>query len=98
MIGARHTGGSITSNGGDSSPSGWVMVRRRPLQPRGLDRWTVPDKCGFHEESLSIITTDLPSKKSFARSGTLLSDEKTQRLIDSTAVPAQNWRSSRLTA
>src|SRR3954451_1318066 len=32
MIGAPHAGGSITSNGGDSSPSGSVIVRRRPFE------------------------------------------------------------------
>jgi hypothetical protein len=68
------------------------------LQPRGLDGWIVPDKSGFHDDLLSGVTTDLPSKKSFARSGTLLSDEKTQRLIDSAAVPAQNGHSFQLTA
>jgi hypothetical protein len=61
------------------------------LQPRGLDGWIVPDKSGFHEDILSDVTTDLPSKKSFVRSGTLLADQETQRFIDSAAVPAQNW-------
>jgi hypothetical protein len=63
------------------------------LQPRGLDGWIVPDKSGFHEDSLSGVTTDLPSKKSFERTGTPLGIMKMRRLIDSAAVPAQNgWR------
>jgi hypothetical protein len=37
------------------------------LQPRGLDGWIVPDKSGFHEGSLSGVTADLPSEKSFER-------------------------------
>jgi len=61
-------------------------------------RWIVPDKSGFHEDLLSGVTTDLPSKKSFARPGTLFADEKTQRFIDSTAVPAQNGRCFHLAA
>jgi hypothetical protein len=47
---------------------------------------------------LSVITTNLPSKKSFARSGTLLPDEKTRRFIDSAPVPAQNWWRLQVTA
>jgi hypothetical protein len=47
---------------------------------------------GLEEGSLSVIATDLPSKKSFARIGTLPGMMKTRRSIDSTAVPAQNCR------
>src|SRR3954451_4306964 len=35
MIGAPHAGGSITSNGGDSSPSGSVIVGRCPFEAAG---------------------------------------------------------------
>jgi hypothetical protein len=34
MIGARQCAGSTISNGGDSSPSNWVIVGRRPLNVR----------------------------------------------------------------
>jgi hypothetical protein len=34
MIGARQLAGSTISNGGDSSPSNWVIVGRRPLNVR----------------------------------------------------------------
>jgi hypothetical protein len=68
------------------------------LQPRGLDWRILPDKRRFYEGSLSVITTNLPSKKSFARSGTLLGTMKTRWLIDSTAVPAQNGRRLQTTA
>jgi hypothetical protein len=34
MIGARQVAGSTISNGGDSSPSNWVIVGRRPLNVR----------------------------------------------------------------
>jgi hypothetical protein len=33
MIGARQAAGSTISNGGDSSPSNWVIVGRRPWNP-----------------------------------------------------------------
>jgi hypothetical protein len=35
--------------------------------PRGLKLTILPEKRGFYEGSLSVITTDLPSKKSFGR-------------------------------
>jgi hypothetical protein len=92
MIGARHMGGSITSNGGDSSPFGSVIVGRRPFEAACSGAGILPDNCGFHEGSLSGVTTNLPSKKSFDRTGTPLGIMKMRRLIDSTAVPAQNWR------
>src|ERR1044072_8983758 len=81
------------------SPRTEATVHRRagslsgaaPLQPPGIKRRILPDKGGFCQDSLSVITAVLPSKKSFARSGTLLADEKTRRVIDSTPVPAQHW-------
>jgi hypothetical protein len=34
MMGARHTAGSTISNGGDNSPSNWVILGRRPWKLR----------------------------------------------------------------
>jgi hypothetical protein len=69
-----------------------------PLQPRGPEQDSARQSCGFHEASLSGFAADLPSKKSFRPTGTLLEITKMRRLIDSTAVPAQNWRRFRFTA
>jgi hypothetical protein len=60
-----------------------------PLQPRGPEQDSARQSCGFHEVSLSGFAADLPSKKSFRPTGTLLEIMKMRRLIDSTAVPAQ---------
>src|SRR3954471_2188693 len=89
MIGARHAGGSMTSNGGDSSPCGSVIVGRRPFAAAWSGAGFCQTKCGFHVGSLSGFATNLPSKKSFSPTGTLLEIIKMRRLIDSTAVPAQ---------
>jgi hypothetical protein len=62
------------------------------LKPRSLERRILPDKGGFCQDSLSVITTNLPSKKEFPTIGTLLRLMKTRRFIDSTVVPAQDWR------
>jgi hypothetical protein len=39
MIGARQVAGSTISNGGDSSPSNWVIVGRRPSGPHFLGQF-----------------------------------------------------------
>jgi hypothetical protein len=52
----------------------------------------LPDKGGFCQDSLSVITTVLPSKKEFCAIWNASCDEKTRRFIDSAAVPAQDWR------
>jgi hypothetical protein len=45
------------------------------LKPRGPEQ-DLPDKYGFHEGSLSVIATILPSKKSFRPTGTLLENHE----------------------
>jgi hypothetical protein len=89
MIGARHAGGSMTSNGGDSSRCGSVIVGRRPFAAAWSGAGFCQTKCGFHEGSLSDFATNLPSKKSFRPTGTLFEIIKMRRLIDSTLLPAQ---------
>jgi hypothetical protein len=79
MIGARQLAGSTISNGGDSSPSNWVIVGRRPLDPRFLnqiDFAILPEKRRFYEGALSIITTILPSEKTRKPAGTYLNTPK----------------------
>src|SRR5450755_4876341 len=63
MIGARHAAGSTISNGGDSSPSNWVIVGRRPWKPLALAQSILPEKRRFYEQALSVIATVLPSEK-----------------------------------
>jgi hypothetical protein len=46
------------------------------LQPHGLDLTILPEKRGFYENSLSGVTTNLPSKKTFEHAGTLLTTAK----------------------
>src|SRR5688572_4564948 len=76
MIGARHCAGSTISNGGDSSPTGWFIVGRRPWIPLILAALILPERRSFYEDSLSVITAVLPSEKRFARPGTGLTDTK----------------------
>jgi hypothetical protein len=64
MIGARQLAGSTISNGGDSSPSCWVIVGRRPWNPL-LWQLILPEKRSFYERAFSVITTILPSEKLF---------------------------------
>ena len=66
MIGARQCAGSTISNGGDNSPSNWVIVGRRPLTSAILpDMAHFCQKIGmFYEAALSVITAILPSEKS----------------------------------
>src|SRR5882757_6846682 len=93
MIGARHAGGSTTSKGGDSSPSNWVIVGRRPLKAAVFS--ILPEKRGFYENSLSVITTILPrgnKRKKFYAVWNASRSGKTRGFIDSMAVPAQNER------
>src|ERR1700682_1285739 len=47
MIGARHSAGSTISNGGDSSPSNWVIVGRRPWDPLLWAQSLLPEKRRF---------------------------------------------------
>src|SRR3954452_21458213 len=58
MIGARHSAGSIISNGGDSSPSNCIIVGDPLL---GLARCASDRALQFC--ALSVIATTLPSKK-----------------------------------
>src|SRR3979409_1451252 len=81
MIGARHSAGSTISKGGDSSPSNWVIVGRRPWTPRALDSAVLPEKRRFYVDSLSVITAVLPSEKSLQPSGTYLNREKRPSLL-----------------
>src|SRR6266851_6266082 len=76
MIGARQVAGSTISNGGDSSPSNWVIVGRRPLSPCVLDGSFLPENRRFYEGALSVITAILPSEKSRKVPGTLLGSGK----------------------
>ena len=55
MIGARQCAGSTISNGGDSSPSNWVIVGRRPLNVR------------FALSAESIMQPILPEGQGFVR-------------------------------
>ena len=67
MIGARQLAGSTISNGGDSSPSNWVIVGRRPLDrvlPWAVNQRILPENRRFYMTPLSVITTILPSEKS----------------------------------
>src|SRR5437899_1637048 len=69
MIGARQCAGSMISNGGDSSPSNWVIVGRRPLNVRipfgPIDHATdsAGEGQGFVRNVLSVIVIILPSEK-----------------------------------
>jgi len=56
-------GGSTISNGGDSSPSSWVIVERRPSNPLVPGHVILARKRSFYENALSIITAVLPSEK-----------------------------------
>jgi hypothetical protein len=76
MIGARQVAGSTISNGGDSSPSNWVIVGRRPLSPLVLDGSLLPENRRFYERTLSVITTILPSEKSRNGPGRVLENAK----------------------
>src|SRR5229473_7078821 len=76
MIGARQLAGSTISNGGDSSPSCWVIVGRRPWNPR-LWRLILPEKRSFYERAFSVITTILPSEKTPQPAGMSLNNRKT---------------------
>lgn len=65
MIGARQLAGSTISNGGDSSPSNWV-IRRAPSLSSAifLSGSFLPENRVFCEAILSEIAGDLPSEKS----------------------------------
>src|SRR3954468_19290504 len=73
MIGARQLAGSRISNGGDSSPSNWVILASS-LGRHFSGRMILAEKPVLYAVSLSVITTDLPSKKSFNAAGTGLRD------------------------
>src|ERR1700748_414821 len=75
MIGARHSAGSMISNGGGSSPSNRVIVGRRSLSvPWGSRRagLTGPGSEAFCERVLSALSAVLPSEKVFTPTGTCL--------------------------
>jgi hypothetical protein len=88
MIGARQCAGSTISNGGDSSPSNWVIVGRRPLNVRipfgPIDRATDADGegQGFCKDVLSVIVIILPSEKSRRSPGRCRKRLKSAALID----------------
>jgi len=67
MIGARHAAGSTISNGGDSSPLGWVIVGRRPWESAALEVVILPEKRSFYEYSLSISQSICQAKKVLRR-------------------------------
>jgi hypothetical protein len=62
MMGARQAAGSKISNGGGSSSSGWVIARRRPLNPPFWNNHLCPGEAAF-EVPLSIIAAVVPSEK-----------------------------------
>src|SRR5215212_4425875 len=88
MIGARQCAGSTISNGGDSSPSNWVIVRRRPLNVRipfwPIDHATDPagEGQGLCKDVLSVIVIILPSEKSRCSSRRCRKRLKSAALID----------------
>jgi hypothetical protein len=74
MIGARHWAGSTIWNGGDSSPSNWVIVGRRPCHP--LAASFQPQERSLYACVFSVIATILPSEKTLYPAGTYLNDRK----------------------
>jgi hypothetical protein len=62
----------------------------------------LPEKRGFYEGSLSVITADLPrgkqGKKVLSGLERFFRSAKPRRFIDLTAIPAQNQRRLQLTA
>src|SRR5215208_8469637 len=88
MIGARQCAGSTISNGGDSSPSNWVIVGRRPLnvripfcRDRSYDRFC-RRRAGLCKDVLSVIVIILPSEKSRRSRGGCRKRLKSAALID----------------
>jgi hypothetical protein len=65
MIGARQLAGSTIVNGGDNSPSNWVIRRAPSLSSTILlsDSF-LPENRVFCEAILSEIASSLPSEKS----------------------------------
>src|SRR5215213_2405350 len=84
MIGARQCAGSTISNGGDSSPSNWVIGGRRPLNVRiplgPIDH--AGEGQGFCKDVLSVIVIILPSEKSRCPAGRCRKRLKSAALID----------------
>src|SRR6202023_1375613 len=76
MIGARHAAGSTISNGGDSSPSNWVIVRGRPVIRKPRPPPIRPEKRSFYECALSVIATVLPREKTPKTAGMCLKRRK----------------------
>jgi hypothetical protein len=80
MIGARQVAGSTISKGGDSSPSNWVIVGRRPSDPRFpghsirpfISQPILPESRLFYGYALSVITTILPSEKAVKKAANVL--------------------------
>src|SRR4051812_33411980 len=82
MIGARQSAGSMISNGGDNSPSNWVIAGRFPdfRVSLGLGRKSepiLPESGSFMWAALSVIAIILPSEKSRKAVGTGLKGVKT---------------------
>jgi hypothetical protein len=83
MIGARQSAGSTISNGGDNSPSNWVIAGAIPeirISPSLIDKAT--DSAGkrkFYVGALSVIAIILPSEKSRKAVGTGLKRAKNVR-------------------
>jgi hypothetical protein len=68
--------GSTISKGGDSSPSNWVIVGRRPSDPHFLGQFIsqpiLPESRLFYGYALSVITTILPSEKAVKKAANVL--------------------------
>ena len=91
MIGARHSAGSTISNGGECSPSNWVILGRRPWNPLTWTHHFGQKNGGFCPSALSGVATDLPSEKSPKSGGTLLNPQ-----IALPIIPVQKWLTRRL--
>src|SRR3954470_1894443 len=95
MIGARQCAGSTISNGGDSSPSNWVILGRRPLNVRfpfgPIDHATdSAGRAGLCKDVLSVIVIILPSEKSRRTTGRCRKRLKSAALIDLGTISYRN--------
>src|SRR3954447_19510386 len=72
MIGARQAAGSTISNGGDNSPSNWVISSGAvPVVSHLLEGSFLPENRVFCAATLSVVAAILPSEKTRVYPGTL---------------------------